>query len=286
MGTKVILGNVIGPQGPQGIKGDTGAIGPQGPIGPKGETGAVGPQGPQGEIGPQGPLGLPGVPGPEGPQGDVGAAGANGKSAYEVAVENGFVGTEQEWIASLQSVKNIKDDSLMKVWVGSAEEYNLLTPQLGIMYHIYDAQGVCQVKVKVPPAPNVLEQPTLISEVFPDPKVEAYMRNKITGIQSDNLVSQDMLDTITNFGGTEGDLTNANTSNLAASNPITSLDGIKYLRNIKSINLNGVQFTTNNYTVDLSLNSEITSIENSFSNSNIGGVKLYGVQTVNISEVK
>lgn len=30
-----------------------------------------------------------------------GGTGANGKSAYEVAVMNGFVGTEQEWLASL-----------------------------------------------------------------------------------------------------------------------------------------------------------------------------------------
>lgn len=27
--------------------------------------------------------------------------GKNGKSAYEIAVENGFLGTEQEWIDSL-----------------------------------------------------------------------------------------------------------------------------------------------------------------------------------------
>lgn len=28
--------------------------------------------------------------------------GADGKSAYEIAVENGFVGTETEWLASLK----------------------------------------------------------------------------------------------------------------------------------------------------------------------------------------
>jgi trimeric autotransporter adhesin len=30
-----------------------------------------------------------------------GVKGADGKSAYEIAVENGFVGTQAEWIASL-----------------------------------------------------------------------------------------------------------------------------------------------------------------------------------------
>lgn len=42
----------------------------------------------------------PGSPGPQGPQGP---RGADGRSAYEVAVEEGgFVGTEQEWLESLQ----------------------------------------------------------------------------------------------------------------------------------------------------------------------------------------
>jgi hypothetical protein len=38
------------------------------------------------------------VPGPTGPQGDP---GATGDSAYEIAVENGFEGTEEEWLDSL-----------------------------------------------------------------------------------------------------------------------------------------------------------------------------------------
>lgn len=48
------------------------------------------------------------VPGPEGPAGPAGAdggTGADGASAYEVAVENGFVGTESEWLASLQGAE-------------------------------------------------------------------------------------------------------------------------------------------------------------------------------------
>lgn len=42
---KVDLGQVVGPQGPQGLKGDTGAQGPQGV---KGATGATGPAGKDG----------------------------------------------------------------------------------------------------------------------------------------------------------------------------------------------------------------------------------------------
>lgn len=34
-----------------------------------------------------------------------GSSGSDGKSAYEIAVENGFEGTEQEWLASLKGPK-------------------------------------------------------------------------------------------------------------------------------------------------------------------------------------
>ena len=82
-----------GPQGPQGT-GPTGPAGPQGSQGPEGETGAVGPQGPQGETGATGPQGPQGETGPQGPQGE---RGLDGLSAYEVAVNNGFEGSEAEW---------------------------------------------------------------------------------------------------------------------------------------------------------------------------------------------
>lgn len=47
---------------------------------------------------------FPGTNGPRGPQGPAGAngaPGADGLSAYEIAVENGFEGTEQQWLDSL-----------------------------------------------------------------------------------------------------------------------------------------------------------------------------------------
>lgn len=49
---------------------------------------------------------VPGPPGPQGPPGPAdgppGPQGPEGASAYEVAVEEGFVGTEAQWLASLQ----------------------------------------------------------------------------------------------------------------------------------------------------------------------------------------
>ena len=58
-----------------------------------------GPQGKQGEQGIQGPKGDTGG---QGIQGEQGLPGADGKSAYEIAVENGFVGTESAWLESLK----------------------------------------------------------------------------------------------------------------------------------------------------------------------------------------
>ena len=59
----------------------------KGPQGPKGDKGDAGEQGPQGE---------------KGDTGATGATGADGKSAYEIALENGFVGSETEWLESLR----------------------------------------------------------------------------------------------------------------------------------------------------------------------------------------
>ena len=45
-----------------------------------------------------GPMGPQGEPGPQGIQGET---GADGESAYEMAVDNGFEGTETEWLESI-----------------------------------------------------------------------------------------------------------------------------------------------------------------------------------------
>ena len=83
-------------------KGDDGPQGPQGPIGlqgPPGVAGIDGPQGPQGEKGDDGDQGPPGIQGPQGP---TGSQGAPGDSAYQVAVNNGFNGSEADWLNSLE----------------------------------------------------------------------------------------------------------------------------------------------------------------------------------------
>ena len=89
------------PPGPMGPAGPQGPIGPMGPQGPQGPIGPTGPQGVQGPVGPEGATGPQGIPGPTGPQGPIGPTGPDGASAFEVAQEEGFVGTEQEWLESL-----------------------------------------------------------------------------------------------------------------------------------------------------------------------------------------
>ena len=114
-----------GPQGPIGLtgaKGDTGEQGPIGPEGPQGPIGLTGPKGDKGDQGIQGETGLTGATGPEGPMGPEGPQGlpgldgtdgtngADGESAYEIAVANGFVGTEVEWLASLKGDQGIQGE--------------------------------------------------------------------------------------------------------------------------------------------------------------------------------
>lgn len=117
-----------GATGQTGPKGDPGDFGPQGErgliglTGPKGDTGDRGETGPAGADstvqGPKGDKGDPGIPGadstvagPKGDKGDIGNTGPAGSSAYQVAVTNGFAGTEAQWLLSLKGEKGDKGDT-------------------------------------------------------------------------------------------------------------------------------------------------------------------------------
>ena len=65
-------------QGPQGVKGDTGAQGIQGPKGDKGDQGPQGIQGAKGDKGDQGLQGIQGAKGDKGDKGDQGDQGPQG----------------------------------------------------------------------------------------------------------------------------------------------------------------------------------------------------------------
>ena len=92
----------------RGVQGPIGETGPQGIQGPAGETGPQGEQGPQGLPGPvgaTGPQGPKGNTGDRGPAGSAGADGPAGKSAYQIWLDLGNHGTEQDFIDSLKGPK-------------------------------------------------------------------------------------------------------------------------------------------------------------------------------------
>ena len=99
------LQGVQGLQGLPGVKGDAGAKGEQGERGLQGLQGARGLQGERGIQGLQGAQGVQGLPGKNG------VDGKDGKSAYQIAVAQGFAGSEAAWLASLKGDKGDKGDA-------------------------------------------------------------------------------------------------------------------------------------------------------------------------------
>lgn len=123
------------------LKGDKGDTGPAGPDGANGLSAyevalsegfigttsewlesLIGPKGDKGDPGDSTGSGTEGPMGPEGPKGDTGDAGPNGKSAYQVAVDNGFVGSESEWLESLKATQPVVN----KLW------YSATSPDIDI----------------------------------------------------------------------------------------------------------------------------------------------------------
>ncbi|WP_446289378.1 phage upper tail fiber protein [Staphylococcus chromogenes] len=71
---------------------------------------------------------------PFGKDGEKGETGANGKSAYDIAKENGFHGSVSEWLQSLKGKdgndgakgENGKDGTSVTIWTGTQSDYNSL----------------------------------------------------------------------------------------------------------------------------------------------------------------
>jgi hypothetical protein len=98
---------IEGVPGADGIDGIDGAVGPTGPTG---LTGADGIDGIDGAVGPTGLTGADGIDssdGVDGTNGTDGTNGSDGASAYQLAVTNGFAGTEAAWLTSLEGADGI-----------------------------------------------------------------------------------------------------------------------------------------------------------------------------------
>lgn len=89
-------------KGERGEKGEDGAAGAKGDTGERGIPGERGADGLPGAKGDTGDKGADGLQGPIGPQGLQGERGRDGKSAYEIAIANGYDGNESQWLASLK----------------------------------------------------------------------------------------------------------------------------------------------------------------------------------------
>jgi hypothetical protein len=105
----------IGYTGSQGIQGEVGFAGSQGVIGYTGSQGDVGFVGSQGDIGYTGSQGIQGDIGYTGSQGVVGYTGSLGLSAYDIAVNNGFVGTEQQWLDTLGDALTVEPNTGLEI---------------------------------------------------------------------------------------------------------------------------------------------------------------------------
>ena len=123
-----------GLQGIQGIKGDTGAAGADGKDGVNGADGHTpvkgvdyfdGEKGIKGDTGAQGIQGVQGIQGIKGDKGDTGATGstgatgAQGLSAYQVAVNNGYQGSEAQWTALITNALQKTTTKTVSMLVGS-----------------------------------------------------------------------------------------------------------------------------------------------------------------------
>lgn len=99
----------VGPQGPKGERGEVGPKGEKGDTGPQGEKGDKGDKGDTGERGADGKDGRDGVNGKDGINGTNGRDGIDGKngqdgkSAYQIWLDLGNSGSEQDFINSLKA---------------------------------------------------------------------------------------------------------------------------------------------------------------------------------------
>ena len=89
------------------LKGEKGDTGEPGAVGEKGEKGEPGEKG---DPGKKGDTGAAGKDGRDGTDGAAGRDGVNGASAYEIAVQHGYSGSETAWLESLHGADGAKGD--------------------------------------------------------------------------------------------------------------------------------------------------------------------------------
>jgi hypothetical protein len=142
------LASLVGPIGPSGVDGSDGLSAYEVAV----ANGFVGTESQwlASLVGPAGTNGVDGVNGTDGLPGADGQAGDSGDSAYEVAVANGFVGTESQWLASL---------------VGEQGEQGPMGPE-GPMGTGLTILGTFENTVQLPPAGNLGEGYVVAGDLY------------------------------------------------------------------------------------------------------------------------
>jgi hypothetical protein len=148
------------------LKGEAGLDGNKGEVGDSAYDSAVaaGFTGTEGEwvvslAGDKGDLGEKGGKGDKGDKGEIGDKGDTGSTAYELAVGNGFAGTESEWVDSLKGDaggKGEKGEAVDGVTSIIAGDNVTITPANGL--------GDVEIDVDVPPGTVVDTVPPVAPE--------------------------------------------------------------------------------------------------------------------------
>ena len=67
----------------------------------------------------------------------AGLRGPAGLSAYQIAVNNGYMGTEKSWLESLKGkdgsngiAVNENNNLQVRIWIGTQSEYDLITEKI------------------------------------------------------------------------------------------------------------------------------------------------------------
>lgn len=113
---------------------------------------------------------IPGPEGPQGIQGPEGPKGVDGQSAYSIAVENGYVGTEEEWIESLSPVRYMDGD----IFDGDGETPETKTTiKDGSIEEVKLSEGV-QTKLNIKEADYIIEKVGATVYAHPTGSLTAY----------------------------------------------------------------------------------------------------------------
>lgn len=139
-----------------------------------------------------------GIPGATGPQG---SPGATGNSAYDIAVLNGFVGTEEEWLASLEGPAGPQGETGATGPAGADGLPGILTASEPLLY----SSETKNISLDVP-AISINQTQVVDLDVALDSKINEVNGVVTTASTSLSVVRNITLSTSDPTGGIDGDV--------------------------------------------------------------------------------